>query len=177
MSFSRFPEQRRRFDGLPLFPKRPTMKSEREKTESTLQPDSSVLSSTSTTKPEGKKTESSLQPIINMLSLVSTTEPEEEKITPTMMPKPGVPKGMYLKPEDRETESPFYDALEQHSEPATPLIVPEGSKTEATPTQGMEPGVHGTSGSVLLRVSLLTYFGRSSTSFDYTQRQGGIPAS
>ena len=41
-------------------------------------------------------------------------------------------------PEENETESPFYDAVENLAELSAPLLVAEGEKTESAPTQCTE---------------------------------------
>ena len=73
------------------------------------------------------------------------TNPEGNETKSTIHLTPDMLASTIADPEENETESPFYDAVENLAELSATMLVAEGKKTESAPTQCKESGASGTS--------------------------------
>ena len=73
------------------------------------------------------------------------TNPEGNERGSTIHLTPGMLAPTIADPEENETESPFYDAVENLGELSATMLVAEQKKTESAPTQCTVSGASGTS--------------------------------
>lgn len=131
MSSSRFPEQRRRFDGIPLFAKRPNMKPEGNETESSILERAHDINAKIPAS-EGNETESSTLLPANAVN-ATIPAPEGNETESSTLERAHAINATIPDLEENETESPFYDAPENPAESSAIMIAPEDNKTESTP--------------------------------------------